>query len=225
MLSTHDFGYIINRQPYRENSFLIDAFTEHHGKIRCIARVAKHKGKITKGSLEPFLCSHLQWSGKTDLLTLQQIDERIRHKLDPVSLLKGFYMNELLLRLLLPNQNDAILFHQYQTQLALLASDRTALVQFELQLLESLGYSLIYPGSIAAEQLYYYTPDVGFIDASSIDANTPSIIINGQLLLSLQHQHYPVEQSAALRFVLDQLFRYCLAGKPLNSRKMLSLTH
>jgi len=220
---TQDFGYVINRRPYRENSFLVDVFTLKNGLLRCIARVAKQRGKILKGALEPFIYSRLQWSGKTELLILQQIDEKARHKLDPQDLLKGFYMNELLLRLLLPNQSDPALFQQYQVQLDQLPHDATALVRFELQLLESLGHSLIHPDTINPEHHYHYLPDTGFIEPPPSQANRSNIIISGSLLLSLQHQRYPIEQATALRSLLDQLFYYCLAGKPLNSRKMLRL--
>lgn len=223
MHPTQDFGYVINRRPYRENSFLVDVFTAGNGLFRCVARVAKQRGKILKGALEPFIYSQLQWSGKSELPTLHQIDEKARHKLDSQSLLKSFYMNELLLRLLLPNQNDPALFQQYRQQLNQLPHDAMALIHFELQLLDSLGHSLIYPDTVDPKQHYHYVPEVGFIEPSHSQAKQSSIIISGFLLLSLQNQHYPAEQAMALRALLDQMFQYCLAGKPLNSRKMLRL--
>ena len=58
------FAYILNRRPFRDTSLLLDIFTEDFGRICCVARPAKKRGKIVKAHTEPFRYLHLQWIGK-----------------------------------------------------------------------------------------------------------------------------------------------------------------
>jgi DNA repair protein RecO (recombination protein O) len=216
-------GYIINRKPFRDNSYLVDLFTQDFGRMSCIARVARHRGKITKGALEPFIQARLQWSGKGDLYNLVQLDEIGRHRLLPKDLFKGIYLNELLLKLLLPQQVDTELFFQYQQTLTHLPDDAMQMMQFELNLLESLGYHLLYDGIINQQAIYAYVPDVGFV---ATNQRHNGVDISGDLLLALQNQalqneKIPVYMKQELRNVLDKLFNCLLAGKKLNARRMI----
>lgn len=221
-------GYIINRKPFRDNSYLVDLFTQDFGKISCIARVARHRGKITKGALEPFIQARLQWSGKGDLFNLAQLDEIGRHRLSPKDLLKGLYLNELLLKLLLPQQEDAELFFQYQQTLKYLPDDAMQMMQFELNLLQSLGHDLLYDGDINEQHVYAYVPDIGFMDIGFVPASHRhnGVDMSGELLFALQKQtlqnkEVPAYLKQELRKVLDKLFNYLLAGKRLNARSMI----
>ena len=57
------FGYILRNRPFRDNSRLLNVFTQDNGRIPCIARPEKTQGKIIAESLEPFRYLHLQWLG------------------------------------------------------------------------------------------------------------------------------------------------------------------
>ncbi|HHC74175.1 MAG TPA: DNA repair protein RecO [Thiothrix sp.] len=218
-------AYILNRRPFRDNSFLVDVLTAEYGKFRCVARVAKQRGKILKGTLEPFVFAQAHWLEKNELHQLRAWDELERHPLNPSNLLHGLYMNELLLRLLWDQQAIDDLFQRYQRSLTHLAHEPFAVMQFELDLLHYLGHNLHYPNGIAAidpQQPYYYRLDAGFVDRHS--PNSATVVISGKLLSAL-HQETALDKPdlSALRRLLDQFFRYLLQGKPLHTRKLLPM--
>jgi len=218
-------AYILNRRPFRDNRFLVDVLTAEHGKFRCVARVAKQRGKILKGALEPFVFAKACWLEKNELHQLHAWDELERHPLSPPNLLRGLYMNELLLRLLWDQQAVDDLFMRYQTSLIKLVDDPFTLMQFELDLLHYLGHPLHYPNGVTTidpHQPYYYQLDAGFVDKHS--PNSATVLISGKLLSAL-HQETALDKQnlSALRRLLDQFFRYLLQGKPLHTRKLLPM--
>jgi len=139
------FAYILNRRPFRDSSLLVDIFTEDYGKICCVARPAKKRGKVLKGHTEPFRYLNIQWIGKGDVQTLTEADERGRHNIPASELMLGIYINELLLLFTQPHvpQND--LFNAYKYTLHKIGDEQInqqILMRFEIYLLQSLGYSL-----------------------------------------------------------------------------------
>ena len=137
------FGYILNQRPFRDNSVLVDIFTEDYGRICCVARPAKKRGKILKGSLEQFRYLKLQWLGKGNVQTLIDADERGRHNIPASEMMVGLYLNELILLFTTQHNPQADLFSAYKYTLHKLSDplvNRQVLMRFELYLLTILGY-------------------------------------------------------------------------------------
>ena len=227
------FGYILNHRPFRDNSLLVDIFTEDFGRICCVARPAKKRGKILKGSLEPFRYLHLQWIGKGDVQTLTEADERGRHTIPPSEMMMGLYLNELLLLLTQPHAALPELFSAYKYTLHKLNDpeiNKQIMMQFELYLLASLGLPLILPTStqtdeaISAKMRYRFSLDDGLMLAGELQNNqSRSINIDGDLLLALQDmQSLSDEHWTQLRTFLDAIF-LLLSPRTINSRKLLHL--
>ena len=127
---------------------LVDIFSEDYGRICCVARPAKKRGKIVKGNLEPFRYLNIQWIGKGDVQTLTEADERGRHNVPPSEMLLGLYLNELLL--LLTRQHVVLpdIFKAYKYTLHKLSDpliNKQIVMRFELYLLQSLGYPIQLP--------------------------------------------------------------------------------
>ncbi len=230
-MSQESFGYILNRRPFRESSFLVDIFTEDYGRICCVARPAKKRGKIVKGNLEPFRYVSLQWIGKGDVQTLTEADERGRHTIPPSEMMLGLYLNELLL--LLTRQHVAMpeLFSAYKYTLHKLGDpliNRHIMMRFEMYLLTSLGFPLEPQQEIDVNASYYFNNDEGILlvtEDSIYALNKPQNkdLITGELLLALQDiQNMQESQWKALRRFLDQVFAL-LAPRPINARKLLQL--
>lgn len=228
MPDQRSFAYILNRKPYRENSLLVDLFTESQGKITCIARPAKKRGKVMRGSLEPFRYLQIDWAGRGDIFSLRQADERGRHYLSVEQMLKALYFNELILRLAYPSHPLSDLFLYYKNSLHALSKsdDMRIVMNFELYLLFSLGHSLNFSQTndtgdeILPDRQYRFIPELGI---SSDGKGIAGIRISGQLIIAL-HQSltsFSASLLIELRAVLDAIIRLLLAGKPLNSRKLL----
>ena len=228
MSDQQSFAYILNRRPYRENSFLVDLFTEAHGKITCIARPAKKRGKVMRGSLEHFRYLHVTWSGRGELYSLKQADERGRHYLSAEQIMQALYLNELILRLAYPSHPLPELFLYYKNSLHALAKPEAihTVMNFELYLLHSLGYGMNFlqtsdtNEAIQPEKYYRFIPEVGLV----LDGNgIAGVRISGTLIIALRESLLGFSASLLLelRSVLDAIIHVLLAGKPLNSRKLL----
>ena len=226
------FGYILNRRPFRESSFLVDIFTEDFGRICCVARPAKKRGKIVKGNLEPFRYVNLQWIGKGDVQTLTEADERGRHTIPPSEMMLGLYLNELLLLLTRQHVPMPELFYAYKFTLHKLCDpliNRHILMRFEMYLLASLGFPLESQQEIIADKSYFFSAEEGILRATDDDTSQPLItsqnkhLISGNLLLALQDiQNMQESQWKALRQFLDHALAL-LAPRTINSRKLLQL--
>lgn len=227
------FAYILNRRPFRESSQLLDILTEDQGRICCVARPAKKRGKILKGNLEPFRYLYINWIGKGDVQTLTEADERGRHKIPPSEMMLGLYLNELLLLFTRQHVAQPELFSAYKYTLHKLVDpsiNRQIMMRFELYLLANLGYPLVLQTdqAILPEIRYLLTQDEGLIMASDkeLDATrslVSSKVISGELLLALQDlPSMQTIQWKQLRQYLDAVFKD-LAPRTINSRQLLNI--
>ena len=222
------FAYILKHRPFRESSLIVDIFTENHGRICCIARPAKKRGKILKANLQSFRYLHLQWMGKGEMQTLTEADERGRHNIPASEMMLGLYLNELLLLLTHPHVAQPELFSAYKYTLHKLADpmiNKHIMMRFELYLLTSLGF----PISLAHDKIdrqNHYVFDIGhgLREAKNVDALTKhQPKIKSELLLALQDiQNMQESDWKALRIFLDQVFQL-LVPRPLHARKLLKL--
>ncbi len=228
------FGYILNRRPYRDTSLLVDIFTEDYGRICCVARPAKKRGKIVKGNTEPFRYLHLQWIGKGDVQTLTEADERGRHSIPPSELMLGLYLNELLLLLTRQHLPQAELFSAYKYTLHKIGDaeiNRHILMRFEIYLLNCLGFPLELNqdrhNSISKSDYYQFSTDEGLVlglaeYSKEAHDSSHNILISTKLLLALHDiQNMQESQWKELRQFLDKVFS-ALAPRTINSRKLLS---
>jgi len=223
------FGYILNHRPFRDNSLLLDIFTETHGRICCVARPVKKRGKVLRGSLEPFRYLRIQWIGKGDVQTLTEADERGRHTIPPSELMLGLYLNELLLRLTQQHAPLPELFSAYKYTLHKLNDpliNKYVMMRFELYLLASLGFP------IALQTDEAFTPEIRYrfsLEEGLAPANMPlnhqvrTVAIERDLLIALQDmQTLQEDHWKQLRIFLDNVF-LLLTPRAINSRKLLNL--
>lgn len=236
----HSFGYILNQRPFRDTSVLVDLFTEDYGRIRCVARPAKKRGKIIKGNLQPFRYLKLQWTGKGDLQTLTEADERGRHNIPASELMLGIYLNELLLLLTRQHVAQPELFSAYKYTLHKLSDpliNQHIMMRFEVYLLACLGYPLRrdkkgkaaenLDSAIHQKMRYRFTQENGLehvellVDTTSVDTNRNDIIINADLLDALgDMQTMTDKQWQSLRLFLDAVFKR-MAPRTIHSRRLL----
>ncbi len=231
------FGYILNHRPFRDNSLLVDIFTEDFGRVCCVARPAKKRGKILRGSLEPFRYLHLNWIGKGDVQTLTEADERGRHPIPPSEMMLGLYLNELILLLTQPHSALPELFSAYKYTLHKLKDpdiNKQIMMQFELYLLASLGLPVVAQTdeAISAKMRYRFSLEGGVKAVDVTASNTidsafnhqeKSINIAGDLLIALQNiKSLDDEHWKQLRVFLDNVF-LMLTPRTINSRKLLNL--
>lgn len=184
-------GYILHQRPYRDTSLLLEVFTRDHGRLGLVARGARGPRARNRGLLQPFQPLLLTWSGRGELGTLAGLEAGgAARRLPGAVLYSGFYLNELLLRLLQRLDPHPELYAAYATALAALpdATQRT-LRLFEKALLEELGYGLLLDheahggAPVEADAWYAYELECGPVRAEEHSPNR--LVLAGSSLLSL----------------------------------------
>lgn len=135
-------AYVLHSRAYRDSSALVDLLTLHQGLQRVVWRGAR--GQRRKLTPQPFVPLLVGMTGRSELKTLTQAEIAGRFALlQGQTLFSGMYLNELLVRLLVPADPQPMLFAAYQQaleQLAAGAAVEPLLRRFEWQLLDNLGY-------------------------------------------------------------------------------------
>ncbi len=239
-------AFILRRNAYRDNGLLMDVYTQEEGRVSVIARFSKRQGTRLKGMLEPFRLLEVQCSGRGEVLTLQQAEEKRRYLLKQGALLQATYINELLLRAFQPHQPTPELFLRYQQTLHALqtGADMRTLMLFELDILATCAYELnlweedASGQALDARQHYRFQPERGLCVDNSRDDVAPGAghtlalplskepldaPVSGELLIALRTpEQMLLPHWQELRQLLDRLFRLLLKGKTLYARQLLS---
>ena len=187
-------GYVLHSYPYQETSLIVDVFTREFGRVAMVAKGAKRPHSPLRSVLMPFHALTLDWSGRADLKTLRTAEWRGAFRLlRGRALICGFYLNELLLKLLHRDDAHDALFDTYeQTLQALLdGGDHAAVLRgFEKRLLRELGYALQLDSDaqtgqpLQAQRRYQYIIDRGPVAAAE---HQNGLELLGQTLIDMHN--------------------------------------
>jgi DNA repair protein RecO (recombination protein O) len=172
------------------------------------------------------------WSGKAELKTLHSLDwAGGLLLLKGEALMCGFYLNELLLRLLPREDAHEALFAYYSATLKTLATEvdlAATLRRFELKLLQELGYAIPLQvdssgAPVLAEQGYLYQAEYGAQRTAGLgNMGQHGVQLMGKTLLDMAGDDYSQAQTQQQS---KQLMRYLLAhylgDQPLHTRQLL----
>ncbi len=229
-------GYVLHSYPYQETSLIVEMFTREFGRIGMVAKGAKRPHSPLRSVLMPFHALTLDWSGKSDLKTLRTAEWRGAFRvLKGRTLICGFYLNELLLKLLHRDDPHDALFDVYEQTLQALqegADHAIVLRCFEKRLLSELGYALILDRDAETQQpleghrRYQYLIDRGPVSVAahaSGNGNVGSgLELLGQTLIDMNSDHYTSavtqQQSKSL---MRTLIGHYLGHQTLHSRQLL----
>jgi DNA repair protein RecO (recombination protein O) len=195
-------AFLLHRRNYQESSFIAEVLSSHHGRVALIAKgAARASGKKVTGMvaiLQPFQLLNVAWAGRGELPVLTGAESIGPGYLIASKLLNGFYINELLLRLLLRSDPHPELFDIYHQALRALAAEERPewpLRQFEVQLLRTIGYAPILDHDmvtglpVQTDVRYGYRPSQG-PSAAWVD-DREAITISGAGLQALAGTHKP----------------------------------
>jgi DNA repair protein RecO (recombination protein O) len=171
----------------------------------------------------------LSWSGKNELRILHKADwSGGQPLLRGAALMSGFYLNELLLKLLTRDDPHDRLFDNYRDallRLADVADPAVTLREFEKSLLQEAGYALVLDheaesgAAIVADRVYSYRAERGpvaargdealqisgrtLLDIGRGDFTDPRTLLQSKLLMRMLLNHHLGEQ----RLFTPQLYR------------------
>jgi DNA repair protein RecO (recombination protein O) len=224
-------AFVLHSYPYRETSLLVEAFTRPFGRVSLVARGARRPRSPLRGVLLSFQPLALAWFGKGELRTIARAEwVGGQPLLRGEALLCGFYLNELLLRLLPREDAHDALFMQYRHALQQLALNLDSgadpgpvLRAFEKSLLKELGYAMTLDrdsagGNIDSCKTYRYDPERGPVEAA---AGGSDPLLSGRTLLDMARDDYsdPVTQQQS-KTLMRVLINHRLEYQPLRSRQI-----
>ncbi len=224
--------WLLHRRDYRDSSQILEALSCDHGRIGLVARGVRRANSRLRGVLEPFQPLLLSWSGRGELQTLTGAErQQTLPRLVGDALMAGFYLNELLLRLLARHDPHPDLFGHYTDAVHALSSTvrvAVAVRRFEWQLLEALGVApdllhemddgtRVQPG-----RWYRVDPEAG---VCALAGPGPAVQdAPGEALLAIAGNDLDNADEQTLRQagrVLRQLLEVRLDGRALKTRQVL----
>ena len=224
-------AFVLHHYPFRETSLVIETFTRDFGRVALMARGARRPKSALRGVLLAFQPLLIGWSGKSELRTLHKAEWQGGYlPLKGLSLICGFYLNELLLKLLPRDDPHDRLFATYQETLAALAGDGShaeILRRFEKSLLRELGYALtldldVDSGQpVAAERRYVYIIERGPVACNGATQRN-EVELSGQTLIDMQSDVYTsnVTQQQS-KILMRMLINHYLGNQVLHTRSLL----
>jgi DNA repair protein RecO (recombination protein O) len=138
-------AYVLHRYDWSESSLILDVFTRRYGRVALVAKGAKRPSSNFRPVLLPLQALRVSFGGDAEIRTLKGAEWGGGHVMPTGdALLSGYYLNELLLRLLARDDAHPELFDVYAQAVELLASEhgevlQAALRSFELLLLRETG--------------------------------------------------------------------------------------
>jgi DNA repair protein RecO (recombination protein O) len=224
-------AFVLHTYPYLETSLVVETFTQNFGRVPLVAKGARRPRSALRGSLLAFQPLQLSWAGKSELRTLHKVEwQGGQPFLQGMSLICGFYLNELLVRLLHRDDPHEQLFLYYQQTLAALSiqKDYTPVLRhFEQRMLQELGYALTLNHDVASgepvnpDKEYRYEIERGPV-ALETGANSYGLQLHGKTLLDMELDDYSdvvtrQQSKALMRYILN----HYLGDQPLHTRQLL----
>ena len=221
-------GYILHHRPYRDTSRILEVLVRDHGRLTLFARGVRGPKPRFGGVLQPFdlLLLSFQLGREAGQLTGAESAESAP-ALPSGSLMAGFYLNELLLKLTARHDPVPEVFEDYRRALGGLRAGgkiEAVLRVFEKRLLEAVGYGVDLLSeartgtAIEAHGFYRFQASQGLVPAREGDAEA----VAGSSLLALAKEELPVEGRVLedARKVLKAVLAERLEGKELATRKV-----
>lgn len=224
-------AFVLHCRDYSESSLLLEVFAARHGRLGILAKGARRPKSPWRGVLKPFQPLLLSWSGRGELAILTGAEaERGTDTLSGAAIFCGFYLNELLMRLLHRHDPHEALYQTYRQALISLGrgDDHEAVLRiFEKHLLRELGYGLVLDCDIDsqapldAEAVYDYLPERGPRRMSGPPGSHEGVLIRGASLLALARERLDDEDTLReVKALMRASLARHLGDKPLNSRRL-----
>lgn len=219
-------AFVLHQWDWSETSLILDLFTREQGRVAAVAKGAKRPYSQLRPVLMPFqrllvLTTRPKADEHADILLLRSAEYAgAGAALPPSRLFPGFYLNELLMKLLARGDPHPALFDAYADALQALAvaPDEAPLRAFELLLLRETGVLPELSRTTTTQEVvqparhYRLSGDSGLVVAAEEAAHLP-----GSLCLALQAA-LDADDRPALR-------RACQGGLPVLRVQLRALLH
>jgi len=220
-------GYILHHRPYRDTSRILEVLVRDHGRLTLFARGVRGTKPRFGGVLQPFdlLLLSFQLGREAGQLTGAESAESAP-ALPAGSLMAGFYLNELLLKLTARHDPVPEVFEEYRralTGLRAAGSLEAVLRVFEKRLLEAVGYGVDLTSeartgrAVEAGKFYRFRANEGVYAVETDGADA----VAGSSLIELAREALTAGRALEdARRVLKAALAERLEGEELTTRKV-----
>jgi len=246
MIEVEQHAYLLHARPYQDHNYIVELLTEHDGKVSAIAYTGKGIKNNKKALLQPFRKLNVVLKGRNKLKNLSRIESSFK-SLNIIGdhLFSGFYLNELLVRLMTEQHACAELFNSYQQSLLDLSLNNPLekiLRHFEMVLITELGvlfdfsrlddFTELKQQNAQGESLtcmvehVYFCAEQGFIpvlNKQQIPCYTATYAIKHLHAIAVQ-SFDSADIMLTYKRLMRQVINGLLGNKPLNSRKFFTNT-
>lgn len=240
-------AYLLHRYDWSETSLILDLFTREQGRVVVAAKGAKRPYSQLRSVLLPFQRVNVNYGarrGRGEMASDAEVQPLRTAEwaggpamLGGAALMTGFYLNELLMKLLARHDPHPALFDAYaQTLPALAVGDdlhvEAALRAFELVLLREIGLLpaldivTLTQQSLPPSQAHALRPESGIVAIApgepGIDAERWRALqrsLDGNDLADIQRACLPA--LAELKPMLRHLLHYHLGSSALRTRQLM----
>ncbi len=241
----HEPAFVLHRYDWSESSLILEVFTKHYGRIALVAKGAKRPSSQFRPILLPLQPLHIAFGGDAEVQTLKGAEWMGGLTMPSGdALLSGYYINELILKLLARDDPHEALFDAYAQVTQLLRDPQlvdSALRAFELLVLQGIGLlPSLDVASLTLQSLdmtaaYTLLPEAGLRAVRQDDADERAAL-PARVWLALQTALDDAAPLHALRGVctalssadkntlktqLRSLLHYHCGGKTLRTRQMM----
>lgn len=227
-----EHAYVLHTYPFQDTSVVVEAFTRRHGRLGILAKGARRPKSPLRAALLAFQHLSIAWAGRGDLPILTRADWVGRqHALGGVAMMCGYYLNELILKLLQRDDPHEGLFDAYDEALQGLAAalpTHAVLRRFEIALLREIGYALQLDCEaedgppLVAERRYAYFPERGPLPVEAAGAGSGALELQGKTLLDMAQGDFSDPRTAAeSKLLMRWMIGQHLDQRTLNTRQLL----
>jgi DNA repair protein RecO (recombination protein O) len=178
---TDEPAFVVHRYDFSESSLILELLTRNFGRVAVVAKGAKRPSSNFRPILLPLQPLHVAFGGDGEIRTLRAAEwggGQVMPTGD--ALLSGYYLNELMLRLLARDDPHPALFDAYAATVRVLAAQDAealtpALRAFELLLLREIGLLPSLDAQTATlaplvpQERYGLRPEAGLVEAAGDD--------------------------------------------------------
>lgn len=236
-------AFVLHHHDWSESSLILDLFTRGQGRVVAAAKGAKRPYSQLRSVLLPFQRLNVSLGKLPEGGEVQNLRQAEWAGGLPMpagaALFAGFYLNELLMKLLARHDPHALLFDAYAQTLPALGGDEphveAALRAFELVLLKETGslpelsVATLTQQPLRPDRRYALRGEAGVIEAADDNALDAQALLG--LQAALQHGSLAALQQAcaaalpALKQQLRALLHYHLGSSVLRTRQVMLDVH
>ncbi len=222
-------AFVLHSHAFKETSLLVEVLSRNHGRVALVARGARRPRAALRGVLIAFQPLDVGWFGQSEVRTLAKAEwQGGQPLLGGQALLCGYYVNELLLKLLPRDDPHPLLFDAYQAALRGLSMGppyQVVLRRFEMALLRELGYGLTLDvvaetgAAISPGQNYAYIIERGPVPCENEAGQ--GIVVPGRFLLNMAADDWlDPETLSHGKALMRYLIQHYLGNQMLQSRRV-----